>query len=293
MLIELKPDKKLFTIFLMINAAGYDYENNPKGMHPLRMDFRDKAAALISENKIFSDAVAIIKKIPLSPDDYVRLANFIMMPKLVRASNQTKKLLSQFDKMVKLPVINKLFNQYCEALSNISDYSKNVFSLHLRPVLDFFHLKSSVKNNIRIHLNLLESYSRGTNYYTPEGSYISASLDLQDCISWPTVRHEFMHILLKKIIRLRSSIENKLAIAVNRDCRDEISRVKFDENFILAANLFFIEDEDRRKNNLKYFYDNGFRDIHTFYKFIETNFVKSNKKLSNHIISELVKKFIK
>lgn len=291
MLIELKPDKKLFTIFLTINAAGYDYENNPKGMHSLRKDFRNKITGLISKNKVFSDIISIIKRIHLPSDDYMRLANFIMMPKLAPGSDQ--KLLKQFNKVIKLPIINQLFNQYCRALSNIPDYSRDAFFSNLRPVLNFFHLKSSVIRRVKIHLNLLESYSRGTNYYTPEGSYISTSLDLQDCISWPTVRHEFMHILLKKIVRLRGSIESKLTIAVNKDYQDDIPRVKFDENFILAANLFFISDENKRKNNLKYFYDNGFRDIYAFFEFIEVNFAKSNKKLSNQIISELAQKFVK
>ncbi len=303
MLIELKPNRKLFAIFLIINAAGYNYENNPKGMHPLRIDFRNKAANLILKNKIFSDVVATIKKIPLSPDDYVRLANFTMMSKLARNLNQNKadrlmsvhlkKLLRQFNKVLKSPIITQLFNQYCRALLNIPDYSRGAFSSHLHPVLDFFHLESSVIRRIKIHLNLLESYSRGTNYYMSEGGYISVSLDLQNRISWPTVRHEFMHILLKKIIRLGGSIEDKLIIATDKNYQDDLPRVKFDENFVLAANLFFIGDENKRKNNLKYFYDNGFRNIYTFYEFIETNFAKSNKKLSNRIISELAKEFVK
>jgi hypothetical protein len=303
MLIELKPDRKLFTIFLIINAAGYDYENNPKGMHLLRTDFRNKTASLILKNKVFSDVVATIKKIPLPSDDYVRLANFIMMPKLARNPNQDKadrlisvhlkKLLKQFGKVMKSPILNQLFNQYCRALLNISDYSKSNFSSHLRSVLDFFHLKSSTIGRIKIHLNLLESYSRGTNYYMSEAGYISVSLDLQDCISWSAVRHEFIHTLLKKIIRFGDSIENKLVLAVSEDYQDDIPHIKFDENFVLAANLFFIGDENKRKNNLKYFYDKGFRDIYAFYKFIETNFVKSNKKLSNQIVLELAKEFVK
>ena len=291
MLIELKPDKKLFTIFLIINAAGYDYENNPKGMNSLRMDFRNRAANLVLKNKAFSNIVKAIKEMPLLCLEYVHIANFIMMPKLVRGLNQ--KLLKQFNEVIKLPIINQLFKQYCSALLSIPDYSDEYFSLHLHPVLDFFHLKPSAIDCIKIHLNLLESYSRGTNYYAPKENYISISLDLQNQISWSAVRHEFMHILLKKIIQLESSIENKITLAVSKDYKDDIPRVKFDENFILAANLFFIEDEDKRENNLKYFYDNGFRDIHTFYEFIETNFAKSNKKLSNRIISELAQKFVK
>lgn len=291
MIIELKPDKKLFTIFLIINAAGYDYENNPKGMHSLRMDFRNKTPGLILKNKVFSDIVATVKKIPLPFDDYVRLANFIMTPKLARGSNQ--KLLRQFSKVMKLPVIDRLFDQYCRALLNIPDYSKGAFSSHLRSVLDFFHLKPSVIRRIKIHLNLLESYSRGTNYYAPKGGCISASLDFQNRISWPAVRHELMHILLKKMIRLGGPMESKLVLTVNKDYQIDTPRVKFDENFILAANLFFIDDENKRKSNLKYFYDKGFHDISAFYEFVETNFVKSNKKLSNQIISELAKKFIK
>ncbi|MCX6812983.1 MAG: hypothetical protein NTV77_00605 [Candidatus Azambacteria bacterium] len=303
MLVELKPNRKLFTIFLIINAAGYDYENNPNGVHPLRIDFRNKTANLILKNEIFSDIVATIKKIPLPSDDYVCLANFIMMPKLARNSNKDKtdklvsvhlkKLLEQFNKIIKSPIINQLFNKYCRTLSNIPNYSKSNFSSHLCPVLDFFHLRPSIIRRIKIHLNLLESCSRGTNYYMSESGYISVSLDLQNHISWPTVRHEFMHILLKKIIRLEGSIENKLAIAVDKNYQDASPRVKFDENFVLAANLFFIGDENKRKNNLKYFYDKGFYNIYTFYKFIETNFAKSNKKLSNRIISELVKEFVK
>ncbi|MDP2638875.1 MAG: hypothetical protein Q8P06_01755 [Candidatus Azambacteria bacterium] len=291
MLIELKPDKKLFTIFLIINAADYDYENNPEGMHPIREDFRNKATVLISKNKVFSDIIATIKKMSMPSSDYVRLANFIMTPKLAHGSN--KKLLGQFNRVIKSPIVNPLFNQYCTALLNIPDYSKKAFSSYLHPVLDFFHLKPLDIGRIKIHLNLLESYSRGTNYYASGGGYISTSLDLQSRISWPTVRHEFMHILLKKIIRLEKSIENKLLLSAGKDYRDDIPRVKFDENFILAANLFFIGDENKRKNNLKYFYDKGFRDIHTFYEFIETNFAKSNKKLSSKMISELVKKFVK
>ncbi len=44
--VTLQSDERLFTLMAALNAAGYDDENNPKGMHPVRQAVRARLAAM-------------------------------------------------------------------------------------------------------------------------------------------------------------------------------------------------------------------------------------------------------
>lgn len=291
--INLTPNKNLFLIFLLINAAGYDYENNPKGERETRKRFRKKAKQLVNQYSEIQEFIKIIQKTKIPNSEYVRLANLIMLSK--NSTNLPKDISSQikhqFDEVSKLEVITNLFREYTKDVENtLNNLKANCFDEELNKTLNFFNLsEENIKINLQIHLNLLESYCRGTNYFDDNNQIISTSLDFDEKISWQTVRHEFMHILLKSVFK-NNLKDIDIEIPVDQDYSQDDLRVKFDENFILAANLFFIDEQEKRDCNLKYFYDRGYGKIHKFYSLIEEYFVKSKSKLSDEILNEFARK---
>lgn len=42
--VEVTENKTIFTLFCLLNLGGYDEENNPNGMHPVRVDVREQLA---------------------------------------------------------------------------------------------------------------------------------------------------------------------------------------------------------------------------------------------------------
>lgn len=302
MKIRIKPNKKLFTIFLLINAAGYNYETNTGGMHSIRKQFREKIFRIFSSNLLIKKFIRLIRDLPLPSNEYIRLANWIMLPQknlLFLYNNQKKdqlicqkysKIIPVFNQILKLKEIKKLFQEYCNELKFLSDYQAKKIVAEFQKVLRFFLLSPrTISLNIYIHINLLDSYNRGTNYYYSRWQYISCSLDINNKISWKTIRHEFMHLLLKKIFK--DDLKNKsLSIPVNKNYVKDNLRVKFEENFILATNLFFITDQKKRNNNLRFYYDKGYKKIFKFYNFIEDNFSKSRRSLSSQLLNYLIQK---
>ena len=269
---KLEPNKKLFTIFLLINAAGYNYENNPGGMHPLRKHFRKVFRDSLGADPVAKRLVKPIRSMPLVSDEYIRLANLVMLPqeyKDIYKDRTKSRLINQiwnkellnFNKILESTALEKLFSDYCDALETIPTYETEYYYQQFKKVLDFFHLSENIPLNINVHLNLLDSYSRGTNYFTPKDKYISCSLDYNNEISWKTVRHEFMHIILKQVFK--DDLSNRqVDIPVNKNYANESLRVKFDENFVLAANSFFLKTQTERVNNLKYINDHGYKKIY-------------------------------
>jgi len=292
--LSLTPNKHLFLMFLLINEAGYCYENNSKGEHETRKKFRKKTKESINKYPEIMKFVKIIKKTKMPTNEYVRLVNLVIplknkidLSKFCEDKNISKKIKNQFNKISKIKKIDDLFNEYKKDLKDIQNYKVDNFNKELNKVLNFFHLDKNIKLDINIHLNLLESYYRGTNYSTNSNQIISTSLDFDNKINWQTVRHEFMHLLLKKIFK--NDLENKkIIISVNKNYSRDNLRVKFEENFILAANLFFLDEQKKRDCNLKYFYNCGYKKIYIFYSLIEDYFIKSKQKLSNKLLDEFL-----
>lgn len=300
MKICLKPNKFLFFIFFIINAAGYDYENNKNGMYPARVNFREKGIEMKRKNKFFSWLIEYIKKMPLKPNEYIRLANLI-----INAENknyrifQDKELNSLItekyneikDKIIdyiNLKEMKELFNKYKDRLLKVLDYKEELFYREIKKVLRLFNLPKNFPLSINIHLNLLDSYNRATNYFLEDKSIISISLNSDGRIAWGAFRHEYIHLLLKKIYK--SDLANKnIKIPVNKNYEKDNQRVKFEENFIQAANLFFIDDRQKRQNNLNYFFDIGYTRIKEFYDFIEKQFVGNKVSLSEKVLQALIK----
>jgi len=296
--IQLKPDKRIFVIFLLINAAGYNYENNPLGFHPIRKYFRQKIRNLSKKDTIIHEGIKIIKSFPLRSEEYIRLVNLVVLPdeylslfdnidKSKAIYKKWKKILPIFNNIVNKKEIDIFFKDYSKKIKGLPEYKINRFKKEFLSVIKFFNLRI-LPLKIKTHLNLLDSYNRGTNYFTKNSQYICLSLNIKNKINWATLKHEFMHILLKYLFK--NELRNlKISIPVNKNYAKDNLRTKFDENFILAANTFFLKDKNKQENNLKYYYDHGFRKINTFKFFIEENFVKNKKRLSSARLNELVK----
>lgn len=77
MKIIFKPNIQLFIAFLIINAAGYKYENNPLGQHHLRREMVNVFSNFIKDDAKQIKLLTLIKNLPCSSDEYIRLVNLL------------------------------------------------------------------------------------------------------------------------------------------------------------------------------------------------------------------------
>lgn len=275
MRIIIRSNKRIFFAYLLINAAGYNVENNPEGMHPVRIKFREASKKFegLGFKKIVKDITELNEQI----QSYARIATALIIGD---TSIINTNILVSFNKFLEENQITELFDDYskeCGSLISITSAGAEidrVLNLFGRPTLNF--------DELFIHPNLLESYSRGTNYF--KDKIISASLDFSDKLSSRTLRHEFIHLVLKDLLG-EEKFED-LEIPVSEDYHADPPRVRFDENFVLAANLF-LEDEKLSQGTLKYLVDTGFVKLPQFYEFIQVNFISQHKTLNTDILKKL------
>ena len=297
--IDLKPDKKLFLAFLFINAAGYNKENNPKGMHPLRIHLSQQFSDLTKTNEQIKQTLGSLKEIRLPQNQMVRLVNLIIQPDIVtkdlsltnsidsRISRFLKSSAQKIDSVVSSDDLTHLFDQYNHELSKLKDYNQSQTDQTIQDVLSLFNIQKAPKITIKVHINLLESFSRGTNYYHTDPKIISASLDFNERISWQTIRHEFAHILLKEIFKDDLS-KTEIKVPVSKDYQQDDLRAQFDENFVIATTLHFL-DPKSKSDNLRFYEDHGFPKIRKFDEFIQDTFIKEKQELSSKTITKLIK----
>jgi hypothetical protein len=295
-------NKRIFAIFFIINAAGYNYENNPAGSHFVRIKFQQIAGELLLKDSNFKKVVDQIKSLPFATNEYIRLANFFVFRDVnlfpSNSDGVDKIIEEKFDVIKKnleefynSRIIEDLFKEYCDDIKEYSIVSETEIKDEIKNVFNFFGLSENVLNlKIGLHINFLDSYCRGTNYYQLSKQIISCSLNTKNEFNFSTFRHELMHIILKHCYNNDFSQYSK-KIPVNKNYSQDSQRTKFEENFILAANLFFVPDEQKRKSNLKYFKDIGYSKIEKIYSIIEEYFVKQGLSLNSQTLDIVVDKF--
>lgn len=269
MKIRIKPNKKIFIGYLAINAAGYNYENNPQGMHEVRSFFKKKSRDV--KNNQFNQLVQIIKGINLKTDGYPRIVNLLSIFKSDESPTLKTEIIELIEYLSKDEEMNLLFEEYCQKIGeqNILDYDEKTIENELSKVLKLFSLPRNFFQEIFCHLNLLESYQRGTNYFIDNHYTISSSLCFDGTLNRRTIRHEFMHLIFKKITGSESDYSEE-----------------FEESFVTVANLFFVE-ENKRSNNIKFYFDNGYFKPQEVYNLINKNFIRNKKVLTKDLINEI------
>lgn len=290
-----KPNIKLFIAFLIINSAGYKYENNPAGQHPLRSKMVAEFFNIIKQEPKQIRLLSQIKDLPCSSNEYIRLINLLFKTQDNDPFFDSKNIkviknifITNIKELEKSTAIKNLYKQYCSDIKNYTDLRKYC-KKELERVIKFFNLKSSAINLIiQTHLNLLDSFQRGTNYNNGKTKIISFSLNFDNNINWQTVRHEFMHLLLKNKYH-NDLTKSNIVLPVGKGYLQDSVRVKFEENFIYAANLFFIPEQKKRDSNLKYFFDSGYTRIYEFYNLIDDYFIKHKYALSSSTLNNFVK----
>ncbi len=290
---------KFFFIFLVINLLGYKQENNPAGMHPIRI----KAKKLQVTNFLLLNKVKkLLKKIFKNTSEYPGIANLFLTPgikifedegqnKKVKNlfKNQLKPLLAQLnqDKQIKsfyretyLPAINKL----------TSDKNNRKLQNLAKDTLKFLRLKpKDINLDIEVFINLLDSYSRGTNYFKKGKKYIFSSLTFKNKISWDTIRHEFLHLILKELNKKRYD-DKSIKLPVNKDYAKDDFRTKLDEYLVRAINIIIITGKDKKfkdgwaKSEVK----NGFLLMPYFVDKIRDYLVRKERKFDNELVDNLL-----
>ena len=254
----------------------------------IRSSIYNLAHDFLSDNP---DAIKLLKTID-EPEESNQIRRFItglimdhtfnIHSREQNIDSWTQSCLPIFNSLLENNSTGDIFIDYCKLLTEVAGYDDDNLEIKAKEVFNFFNLKSQeLPLNVKVHINLLDELNRGCNYFNNGVGVISSSLDQSGQIHWSSIRHELMHILLKGILLPKIDFKNisDEKVPTSAEYGSDIVMTKFEENFILAANLFFIDSNVARENNLKYYYDTGFKRISEFYSLIENCFVKNHLTL--------------
>jgi len=197
--LEFRKDKRIFTLFCLLNVCGYDEENNPQRMHPLRIEIRKH---LKQTREIDPSTLNLIKKIHRS-----KLVQWVLhrnkppsfKKKLKRwyGSIPENEFVSFEDGLKKFYIKNKIGRLWMKYRSNydleIKKYKPKTEKMLLN-LIKVLHLKRIPKRIILIP-NLLDSYKRGTGKKIGQTAYIIFGPSEKEP-NLGLIQHEFLHSVI-------------------------------------------------------------------------------------------------
>jgi hypothetical protein len=270
MKINIRQSKELFLAFLLTSSLP----NTIKELQPVGKRFVDDFLLAFPEQ--ISEIHNMILETEIEEGDEVRLVNDFINSDFEYINQETK---DDYLKILSDSRLNQLFSDYEVESTKILGNTDLV--AEIEKINRLFQIDSN--NEITIHINLLDTCCRGTNYY--EIRTISISPNDEGEISLRALRHEYTHIVLKDLLLDFDFPE--ISIQVDSDYEIDSARIRFDENFVIATNLFF-DDEKTARGTLKYLAERGFAKLPTFYDFIAKNFVEQKQQISRELIQKLI-----
>jgi hypothetical protein len=206
--ITLRADERLFTLMAALNAAGYDDENHPAGMHPVRQAVR---AELAGQNlpSLVSDLLPRLQVCRLihesqcihwllqrgGPPDFARQAAGWWVKAPAFPFLGLDGALTDFYREAGIAELWQRYRPAYEA--EIARY-QNLLAPSLEATLDYLRMSPPAAGRVVMLPNLLDAYWRGYGPAVGETSYIVSGPAEQPNIG--LVQHEFMHPLLNPVV---------------------------------------------------------------------------------------------
>jgi|GEM_PF-1840280 len=280
--------------FLLLLTAGYEKNTDD------RFAFDEEAITqflnLVQQEKVLSDFVKVLQQLPVEPAAYVRLAHYVLCsPESVSGpfSNVKQNKIAQqwwddgakksLQIIIKNESVQKILNNHQQRLNAIPDYTKECLLKELQQVIDFLHLSFVDAPALCLHVNGFERLGRATNYNGKQKLVVAPIM--AGAIAWRSVRHEFLHFIIKKIFPHQLGYQYGIT-PVPEEYKNDPVRVQFEENCVAALSLFFLP-EPSRQNNRRYFHDRGFLRIDELVEFFSIHCQNAREPLSAELLQQL------
>ncbi len=178
--------RNVFSIFVTLNVMGYDDENNPRGMSPIRMAIRKKVVASGNWKDKYPEIYKNIKA-----NHFWHLLNKILNRKKTGDKNNFLKELHTFSKEHLVQEAWKKFQIYekREFIKIDNSSMRNEISRFL----SYIGRPNKKINKIKIILNPLDAYWRGYGLKIGNNGYIVAGPGM-DKNNYELIRHEILHL---------------------------------------------------------------------------------------------------
>lgn len=274
-----QQNDRLTAGFLLIAAAGYDYENNPNGFHSFRKQWYQTTLA----NK--PSILKAVTSSSLPPQEYIRLINPIMGN--TAGDNGTfddevaqiwESEHASFEGWLQEPATQAAIAEHRTWAEPLEQTHAHELSTIEAVLLQTLGLEQTAIPHTAVHLNALESYCRGSNY--PSQQVISLSLDFDNTPYWPALRHECIHRIVKpwcQAIAIPAT-----TAPLHAGYRNDSLEQQFEEVVVVALSLLFWKDEPARNNTLRYYQDTGSPAIATAYTYFNQAMQKKGAVLQPH-----------
>ncbi len=292
----LKLEKDIFWLFTILNLIGYDDENNPAGMHPLRKKVRDTLKRTIKADGCLKKAKGLLSKRHQSQFIEWLLRKKYIPGELVNI--YPKKELTFFNEF------NKVFQGFTIHLEE-----KNIFPWlevkkfffqekenylpriiqNLNKLMEFLNVDFRILalNKVFLIPNFLDAYERGYGPKIGQTSFVIYG-PFRELNFW-TIRHEFLHSIVNHLI-----LDDKLMSKKRIQCSKAINKFRQtnynSEGIIIVEYLIRslnIKYEDislqEKKKLLEQEKKNGFIQIDRIYKKLQDHYQR------NEILASLKK----
>lgn len=282
------------TFFLLLLSAGY--EKNTEGRLAFDEESITRFLELVQQEQLLSNFVRSIQQLSLVPTEYIRLAHYVLRspessPGPFSDAKQNEVVRQWWNggaenalqTIIKNESVHNILNNHHKRLNTIPDYTNECLLKELQPVADFLHLSSTDTPTVYLQVNGFERFGRATNY-AGQRQWIVAPV-MTGTIAWRSVRHEFLHLILKKIFPHHHDYQYGIT-PVSEEYKNDSARVQFEENCVAALSLFFLSDQSRPSNH-RYFRDRGFSRIDELVAFFITHCHHAGEPLSAALLQQL------
>ncbi|MHB9058986.1 MAG: hypothetical protein ACYC53_09235 [Bacillota bacterium] len=207
------PDVRLFRLFCVLNASGYNLECNPAGMHPVRLAIR--AALAGWESPVKQRLWTLVQQTHQFAFVYWTLNHGIDDPAALTGRSLTDafagspELAAVFEALApELDAINRaifaespwqgLWAEHRPAHEREAARHRPAGQLAVSAIEDYLRPKSPPKAAVVYVPNLLDSYSTG--YAVDTGPVVYVVSGPSDDLNQHIVKHEYAHILVNPLV---------------------------------------------------------------------------------------------
>lgn len=189
----------VFVLFTALNALGYDDENNPRGMTPIRKIIR---RTLLKKH--------LRQDFPVLEKYFKEYHQYTLLEIVLRRSarNQHQALFAnELKKFGKKSIVKKLWTLYKSKQNQISKKTFVIFKTETQNLIKFIGQKPKSIDNIILMTTSLDAYWRGYAIKINRNAYIVVGPGAEDN-NKSLIKHELLHILTPKWHLPKSIMKN-------------------------------------------------------------------------------------